>query len=96
MLSDLINIKKLRSAFEHANKKLNVQADQRAKRHNRGVNDHGLEIGAKVLQRNHVKGRNKIQSIWKPDKYEVVCKVSPSGNTKSNLFMVVLKRLSTG
>ena len=60
------------------------------KRHDKSAKPLNLETGSKVLIRNRVSGRNKIQDIWKSTPYKVIGQVS--GN--SNAYF--LERMSDG
>jgi transposase InsO family protein len=69
---------KLLWAQLHASKVLQEKANERKKRHDVKANDHDLPIGTKVLIRNRVRGRNKIQDVWKPVPYIVTQKLGNS------------------
>jgi len=72
--------RKLTDAFELAHERQLEEAEKRKIRHDEKVNDDGLMVGAKVLVRNRVLGRNKIQDAWKSTPYKVVQRIDPTGN----------------
>ena len=43
------------------------------KRHDKSAVSSELEIGSRVLLRNRVKGRNKIEDAWNPTSYIYTC-----------------------
>ena len=45
-------------------------------RHDKSAVSSGLEIGSRVLLRNRVKGRNKIQDAWNPTSYIFVSRIA--------------------
>ena len=64
---------KMKDAFERASKKISQKAQERKKRHEKHLTDFDvLKPGTKVLIRNRVKGRNKIQDVWLGIPYVVV------------------------
>ena len=73
-----IHQKKLHSAFEQANRKLNQKAAQRKARHDKKITTDELKPGTKVLLRKRVVGRNKIQDYWSSLPYMVVNKIHNS------------------
>ena len=63
---------KLRNATKLATKNLRTSAESRKKTHDRTSKAAPLSIGTRVLRRNRVLGRNKIQDHWLPTPYKVV------------------------
>ena len=81
---------RMQDAIRRANAKTSKKAAERKKRHDKSAKPLNLETGSKVLIRNRVSGRNKIQDIWKSTPYKVIGQVS--GN--SNAYF--LERMSDG
>jgi len=73
--------KRMSQAVQRANNKLNQKANERKKRHDSTVK-HIKEIptGSKVLLRNRVAERNKIQDVWSSVVYKVTGQVSENSS----------------
>ena len=77
--------KRLSQAVQRANNKLKQKANERKKRHDSTVKHiKEIPVGSKVLLRNRVSGRNKIQDIWS----SVVYKVSGQVTEDSSAYIV--------
>ncbi len=79
VLKHRVNLKK---AYDLAMSRTMQKAGQRKKRHDRKAKEYALHIGDKVLLRNRVQGRNKIQDVWSPNPYKVVSRID-GGNAYS-------------
>ena len=66
----------MQEAVKRANNRIKLKAAERKNRHVKSAVSSALEIGSKVLLRNHVKGRNKIQDTWNPTSYIVVGRIA--------------------
>ena len=66
---------RLQEMFKHANRRLNQKASERKSRNDQKANASTLCVGTKVLLRNRVKGRNKIQDFWSSVPYVVIEKL---------------------
>ena len=62
-------------AVKRANNRIKPKAAERNNRHDKSAVSSELEIGSKLLLRNRVKGRNKIQDTWNPTSYIVVSRI---------------------
>jgi len=58
--------RKMSWATMHAFEQLSKKASERKARHDIRASEHDIPVGSKVLIRNRVKGRNKIQDTWSP------------------------------
>lgn len=78
--------KSLDTAYKHTRRQIEREAEKRKSRFDQHVKTDPVEIGQKVLLRNRVLGRNKIQDKWQEEEWTVtevrgnVCTVL---NTKS-------------
>lgn len=66
---------RLRYAWAAAEKNTEKSAEKRREFHERKSTPCSIDVGTKVLLRNHVQGRNKIQDVWKPDPYIITEKL---------------------
>ncbi len=67
--------------YEQANRNLLQKAKKRKARHDsKVVCDDSVDIGANVLLRKRMTGRNKIQDHWSSVTYVVVDRISPDSN----------------
>lgn len=67
---------RMETAYQRAMKRLNMKAQERKRRHDKTVPKQcPLKPGGKVLLRNRVKGRNKIQDVWNPVPFVIVERV---------------------
>jgi hypothetical protein len=83
--------KRMSQAVERANYKINQKASERKKRHDTTVKQvKEIPIGSKVLLRNRVRGRNKIQDIWSSVVYEV------SGQVTEDSSAYIVTKLEDG
>lgn len=64
--------KRLIDAMEIAKQNLDANAERRKERHNRCAQEKSIAIGTRVLLRNRVQGRNKIQDVWDSTPYKVI------------------------
>ena len=67
--------KHMQVAYDRAMISTKQEADKRKQRHDKKAKEHHLDLGTKVLLRNRVKGRNKIQDTWDPTTYKVVGRI---------------------
>ena len=51
------------------------KASHRKQKHDKKAKEYALEIGSKVMLRNRVPGRNKIQDVWNPTPYIVLSRI---------------------
>lgn len=65
-------------AMTRAYKMTQRKAKQRKERHDKSVNAKDMNEGTKVILRNRVKGRNKIQDVWNSTSYVVRGKMGNS------------------
>jgi hypothetical protein len=65
---------KMKEMYDRAMSRIRHKAKQRKRRNDVKAGDHSLSPGCKVLLRNRVQGRNKIQDVWNPDVYIVLNK----------------------
>ncbi|KAK3102220.1 hypothetical protein FSP39_009707 [Pinctada imbricata] len=70
--------KRLKEAMDIARRNLDENAERRRDQYNRTAKEKPLAVGARVLTRNRVQGRNKIQDIWNPTPYKNVA--APGNN----------------
>ncbi len=63
---------RMQEALKRAKQKTNQKAQERKERHDRRAMPSNLKVGSKVLLRNRVLGRNKIQDIWSAIHHTVV------------------------
>jgi hypothetical protein len=63
---------KLETAFENAKRNLEENAEKRKEQFNRNTKEYPIPVGTRVLTRNRVQGRNKIQDMWDSTPYKVV------------------------
>lgn len=70
----------MQEAFEKARMNMDATAATRQKRLNKKAVDTTIPIEARVLVRNRVQGRNKIQDFWKGEPYQVTGRPDPAGN----------------
>jgi transposase InsO family protein len=66
----------MQDAYTRALGKIEQKAKQRKVRHEKKAKDYDVDIGARVLLRNRVKGRNKIQDVWNCTPYRIVSRVA--------------------
>ncbi|CAG2184615.1 unnamed protein product [Mytilus edulis] len=66
------HLSKMKIAYEKAGEHLRKEAVLREKAHNTKASEHKLEVGTRVLIRNRVQGRNKIQDKWNSLQYQVI------------------------
>ena len=67
-----IHKERLQHAHQLANKHLHQAASKRKRYHDAQTYGEPLQLGQRVLQRDHKQGSTKIQDAWKPDVYIVV------------------------
>lgn len=67
---------KLGIAFNHARKNLEENAERRQEHYNKSAKESVIPVGTRVLTRNRVQGRNKIQDVWDPTPYKVISALS--------------------
>jgi hypothetical protein len=67
--------KRLNEAFTDALQNTKKSAEKRRELHDRNSTPCAIQVGAKVLVKNHVQGRNKIQDVWKDVPYIVIEKM---------------------
>lgn len=73
--------RRLSEIFSKATENMERKAFERKQRNNRNADETGLNIGDKVLLKDHsIKGRNKIQDIWKSRVFTVVDRPDAEGN----------------
>ena len=65
---------RLRQAMERATVNIDKSAQQRCEQHNKDKREAPIDIGTRVLLRNRVQGRNKIQDTWSSTPYKVVAR----------------------
>lgn len=63
---------KLETAFENAKRNLEDNAEKRKEQFNRNTKEYLIPVGTRVLTRNRVQGRNKIQDMWDSTPYKVI------------------------
>ena len=66
------HLSKMKIAYEKAGEHLRKEAVLREKAYNTKASEHKLEVGTRVLIRNRVQGRNKIQDKWNSLQYQVI------------------------
>jgi hypothetical protein len=76
----------------HASRQLQQKADKRKERNDLKAADHDISIGSRVLLRNRVKGRNKIQDTWKPIPYIITAKLDQNVYSVSPIDQPTEKR----
>ena len=62
---------RMQEAYLRALNRIEQKAQQRKLKHDKKAKEHNLNVGTKVLLRNRIQGRNKIQDTWSP----TTCKV---------------------
>ena len=64
--------------MKRANNRIKLKAAERKtkKRHDKSAVSSELELGSRLLLRNRVKGRYKIQAAWNPTSYIVVSRIA--------------------
>ena len=67
--------KRLVDMMEQANRRLNQKAAERKLRNDKKTRESELSVGTKILLRNRVKGRNKIQDFWDSAPYVIIEKL---------------------
>ena len=67
--------KRLRAAWILAESNSEKSAEKRREVHDKKSTPCAIDIGTKVLIRNHVQGRNKMQDVWKPEPYIIIEKL---------------------
>ena len=67
---------RMQEALKRANNRIKLKAAERKKRLDKSAVSSELEIGSRVLLRNRVKGRNKIQDAWNPTSYIVFSRIA--------------------
>ena len=67
--------KRLRAAWTLAESNSEKSAEKRREVHDKKSTPCAIYIGTKVLIRNHVQARNKMQDVWKPEPYIVIEKL---------------------
>ncbi|XP_062575362.1 uncharacterized protein LOC134237285 [Saccostrea cucullata] len=72
----------LQYAWTVAGKNTEKSAEKRREFHERKSIPCSIDVGTKVLIKNHVQGRNKIQDVWKSDPYIV------TGKLQENVYEV--------
>lgn len=72
----------LDKAYQHTRRQIQREADKRKERFDQGVKSDPVRKGQKVLLRNRVPGRNKIQDKWKKEEWVVT-------ESKDNVCTVV-------
>ena len=65
---------RLRQAMDRAAVNIDKSAQQRREQHNKDKREAPIDIGTRVLLRNRVPGRNKIQDTWSSTPYKVVAR----------------------
>ena len=65
----------MQDAYIRAINRIKDKAVKRKTRHDKKTKDNCLNIGCRVLLRNRVKGRNKIQDTWNPTVYKVLRRI---------------------
>ena len=63
---------RLQDAFSLASERLEREAVKRAAKHNKGSQEHPLQLGDRVFLRNRVVGRHKIQDHWQSVPHKVI------------------------
>ena len=63
---------RLKTVFENAKKNLDDNAEKRKEQFNQNTKEFPIPVGTRVLTRNRVHGRNKIQDVWDSTPYKVV------------------------
>lgn len=67
-----VHQERLQQAHKLAKKHLLLAAEKRKERHDCQIKEDKLQVGDRVLVRDHKLGRSKIQDAWKPEVYLVV------------------------
>jgi transposase InsO family protein len=67
---------RMREAVNRANDRINQKASDRKNRHDKSAKPSNLTVGTKVLLRNRVKGRNKIQDVWDSTSHTIVGQIA--------------------
>lgn len=70
----------LQDTYKRATERIRQKAQQRKSRHDKKAKLYDLEIGAHVLLRKRVLGRNKIQDTWDPTPYIVLARIESDGS----------------
>ena len=70
--------KRLTEAMELAKQNLDKAAEQRREQYNQNTSEKPVSVGTRVLTRNRVQGRNKIQDVWDSTPYKVIA--TPGNN----------------
>jgi transposase InsO family protein len=65
----------MQETYKRALNRIYHKANQRKAKHDLKAKDYNLVIGSKVLLRNRVQGRNKIQDTWNPTTYKVLSRI---------------------
>ena len=58
--------------MESAKQNLEKNGEMRRDQYNRNADEKPISVGTRVLTRNRVQGRNKIQDIWDPTPFKVI------------------------
>ena len=66
------HLKRMRTAYEKAGEHLRKEAISREDAQSSRVSDHSLKVGTRVLIKNRVQGRNKIQDKWQSKQFIVL------------------------
>ena len=80
---------RMQEAIKRANQQMKKKANQRKKRHDKSAKEKKLTKGTKVILRNRVIGRNKIQDRWLPKTYKVI------GPVKEGSSAYILKEVGS-
>ena len=65
----------MQEAYLRALNRIEKKAQQRKLKHDKKAKEHNLNVGTKVLLRNRIQGRNKIQDTWSPTTYKVLQRI---------------------
>ena len=82
--------KRMTETIDRAQKQMKLKAKERKERHDKKVKPVEFTKGTRVLLRNRVLGRNKIQDQWNRKPYKVIGKVTPESSA------YILERIEDG
>jgi hypothetical protein len=80
----------MKEAVRRASRQINQKAAERKQRHDKSAKSANIEVGTKILLRNRVQGRNKIQDVWSSIPYKLLGRMSEDNNA------YLVERLSDG